>query len=512
MKKIHLKKRWYFVIAIIIFLLYRLVVGFFTTKPTEEAVVELRDLIQETRVVGDIVAHDEAFLGFGTTGRIETINFEVGDFVAEDDVLATIDTQSASAEYSLAQANFEREQAGLRDLLDGNRLEEINIEEDNLVIQDESVQKQYQTLYQELARAITVSEDAIRLKTDRVFREPAGYAKLDFSTDGDLRKILEEERRDFDLLFKLWNREVAEFSSENYDPAIFLEVTMPRIRRVQVFLGNLTQALASARSDESNEDMLEQFKTSTSAARTAVEVQISLLESVYADYQRAVAERNKQLSQLALVKAGATSGQISTQQARVQAERARVEQASSSIFDTKVVAPFAGIVTEQVYEEGETVNTGIGVIRIATLDNLEVESFIPEVFIGSVTLGDKALISLDAYPNRSLDAEVVSVDPGQTDRDGLATYKTILKLEKDEDVVLRLGMTADITIITSEKKGVAAVPLEYVIFENNQAFLLKKNGEESSEKVPVILGIIDPNGVQEIISGLSVGDIVKKYE
>lgn len=501
------KKRWYLITVIVLLILFRILRSVFATDEIIVASVERADLVQETRVAGDVIAQEDALLGFGVSGRITELFFEVGDMVEEGELLGMLDPQSASAEFSLAQANVNRERAQLNDLLDGNREEEIIIQRNILKVQEEEVALALDDVLRETLVSQTAAENAIRLKTNNLFRDPEGYAKLNFSTDLDNRKFLEEERRDFDLLFKKWLKYNETIDRASFNPREISGYAIENLKRINAFLVGLTQAVSEAADGTISETQ----KQNLDSARASVDAQITDLQNAYLTYQKVLAEQKRQESELALVEAGASSGEIATQQARLQAEQARLQQASSSVFDTKIVAPFTGTITEQLYEVGETVSSGVGVIGIATLDSLELESFIPEVFIGGVTVGDRAFFSLDAYPNRSIEASVISVDPKQTDRDGLATYKTLLEIQNIDDLTLRLGMTSDITIITDTKVEALSLPLEFIIFENNQVFVDKKVGE-SYERVPIEVGIIDPQGRQEVVSGLQEGDKVKRYE
>ena len=508
MKKIPGKKYWYAIVLIIVFIAFRVFRALFASETIDLVTVTKVDLVQETRVVGDVVAQEEALLGFGANGRIASLFFEVGDLVQEGELLARLDPQSSSAEYTLAEANVSRERTQLDDLIDGNRVEEVTIQKDLLLVQQQAVRVALQNVFQEVLNARSSAENAVRLKTDGFFREPEGYARLDFSAERKLRETIESERRDYDLLFKKWLEYNKTLSVETFDLESTSNYALVNLRRIDLFLTYLTQAASEASKENPFPDSLLQ---NLASARSGIDTQVDDLQDSLTAYQKSLTEEAKQKSEVRLVQAGATSGEIATQKARLQAEEARLQKASSSVFDTKITAPFTGTITESLYEVGETVNSGTGVIGLATLDRLEVQTFIPEVFIGDVTIGDKAFISLDSYPNRSIEAEVVSVDPKQTSRDGLATYKTVLTLSEVDDLILRLGMTSDITIITPEKKEVRALPLEYIVFENNQTYVYRKDGEIYN-RIQIEVGIIDPQGRQEIISGLEVGDSIKKHE
>ena len=70
-------------------------------------------------------------------------------------------------------------------------------------------------------------------------------------------------------------------------------------------------------------------------------------------------------------------------------------------------------------------------------------------------------------------------------------------------------MTVDITIVTKEVENAISIPSDFVIINNAKTHaLVERNGEV--EEVEILLGGIDPNNNQEVLDGLSVGDVVIK--
>ena len=124
-----------------------------------------------------------------------------------------------------------------------------------------------------------------------------------------------------------------------------------------------------------------------------------------------------------------------------------------------------------------------------------------------VKLGDPAVITLDAYGEEvHFSAKVVSLDPAETIRDGVSTYRAILEFTTPDERV-KSGMTANVTITAEKKQGIISIPQNIIINRDGQKFVLVKEGEAKEKRV-VTVGNISSFGEIEILSGLSAGDIV----
>jgi HlyD family secretion protein len=143
----------------------------------------------------------------------------------------------------------------------------------------------------------------------------------------------------------------------------------------------------------------------------------------------------------------------------------------------------------------------------------EIETYIPEVNIAAVQVGDFASTTLDAYGDVSFDAQVLQIDPAKTQRDGVATYKTTLVfLSHDERI--RSGMTAIVTIKIGEKNNVLAIPGNYIREDKvARKFYVNVVDIEKDDKVTereIKTGIRGSDGMTEVISGLENGEIVSE--
>ena len=122
-------------------------------------------------------------------------------------------------------------------------------------------------------------------------------------------------------------------------------------------------------------------------------------------------------------------------------------------------------------------------------------------------MGNPVAVLLDAYgADVVFPGTVVSIDPGETMRDGISTYRAVLAFT-EQDSRIKSGMTANITITTERKSDVISVPQGVVTNRNGIKYVSLKKGDSLEER-EVTTGMVSSLGYVEIISGLSRGDEV----
>ena len=173
----------------------------------------------------------------------------------------------------------------------------------------------------------------------------------------------------------------------------------------------------------------------------------------------------------------------------------------------QIRSPIRGIVTVVNSKVGSVVSANENAISIISADALQIESYVPEKNIPFIKIGDNASITLDAYGDSKLfEAKVVSIDPAETIRDGVSTYRVKFQFaEKDERI--KSGMTANILITTEKKTNTVTVPQGIIINEDGQKFVKVKEGDIVVDR-KIETGDISSLGQVEIISGLKDGDMV----
>ncbi len=139
-------------------------------------------------------------------------------------------------------------------------------------------------------------------------------------------------------------------------------------------------------------------------------------------------------------------------------------------------------------------------------DSFLIESYIPEIAIADVAVGDTAQVYLDAYgQNVPFDARVSLIDPAETERDGISTYKTTLQFISPDERI-RSGLTANMTISTEHKANALVIPQGALIRRGEDTFVKLLIDEELVER-QVTTGLSSVGHI-EIVSGLSAGDIL----
>ncbi len=215
----------------------------------------------------------------------------------------------------------------------------------------------------------------------------------------------------------------------------------------------------------------------------------------YNEYNEAKAEfENQQLST-------EKNGNVSS------VTQAEIDKIRAEIRKSTIYAPFAGVTTNVAKEVGETAATNETVITVQGGGTFQIESFVPEVNIALINVGDEAEITLDAYGEDILFyAKVISIDPAETIRDGVSTYKVKLQFS-EEDERIKAGMTANVSIIIFNKPDVIVLPGGVVFEEDGQNFVKVKT-DQGVVKRAVMLGEISTLGQVEIVSGLAEGEEV----
>jgi HlyD family secretion protein len=135
----------------------------------------------------------------------------------------------------------------------------------------------------------------------------------------------------------------------------------------------------------------------------------------------------------------------------------------------RLSSPIAGIVTKRNIEEGETVvtgtmnNAGTVLLVIADMSVIEAEVEVDETDIPNVTVGQAAIIKIDAFPDKKFTAKVTEVGNSPIVVAGGATRATNFKVTVQiEGLVpdVRPGFTCTAEITTATRQKVVAVPIQ----------------------------------------------------
>jgi HlyD family secretion protein len=183
------------------------------------------------------------------------------------------------------------------------------------------------------------------------------------------------------------------------------------------------------------------------------------LDDAWADYRKAIqwaeleanVEAAKAKMQNAQVEfdnltAGENAEQMAVSRAQFESALASLNAARAALDNSQLRAPFTATVLSLDLSVGETVNAGMPVAYLASLERWQVETKdLAEIDVASVSIGDKATIKLDAFAGEEFTGTVTKIDPVGREYLGDMTYKTTITLA-ESDPRFFWNMTATVTI------------------------------------------------------------------
>jgi HlyD family secretion protein len=235
----------------------------------------------------------------------------------------------------------------------------------------------------------------------------------------------------------------------------------------------------------------------------------------------------------------------------VQSASATVNEAKDNLGRTVIYAPADGTVSVLNVELGERVlgtqqMTGTEIMRVANLNNMEVEVDVNENDIVKVAIGDDVNVEVDAYLKKEFKGIVTSISNSASSAltaDQVTHFKVKIRIVKEsyQDLLegrpatyspFRPGMTATVDIITKTKTNVLAVPISAVVIKSDTTAVkiedlkvedktdkkaLPKNDKKlecvfvkvgDKAKIRIIkTGIQDDTNI-EVLEGIKKGDVI----
>lgn len=147
---------------------------------------------------------------------------------------------------------------------------------------------------------------------------------------------------------------------------------------------------------------------------------------------------------------------------------------------------------------GEIVTNMEAVATVGSSSDFIVEMLVDEVDIVKISLGQRALITLDAYPGEVFQAEVSKIYPKKDERS--QTFKVEALFQKAPPT-LYPGLSGEGNIIIEQREGALVIPKEYLV---NDSLVETEKG-----RVSVRTGLQDLDRV-EIISGIDASTVLLK--
>lgn len=195
-----------------------------------------------------------------------------------------------------------------------------------------------------------------------------------------------------------------------------------------------------------------------------------------------------------------------TAKANVSAMEQQLAMARKAVNDAAIYAPIDGLVAERFINPGERVAVDGRLFTIADLDTIEVETLVPARDVPQLRIGQKVLLHVEGFGDRSFDGTIERINP--TAQSGSRSIPVYILLQNPEHL-LRGGMFGSGEAVLKEEAGTIAIPGEALRQEKDAGrvvYVLKDGRLERRRVQTSIEGSTD--GRIGIASGVTEGETV----
>src|SRR6266545_3203264 len=495
-----------------------------TTAPPATSTVTRGDLVQSVSGSGQIKPAQEINLNFGSTGSVAQVLAIEGRKVKQGDRLAQLETSDLDQQVIEAEANLKSAQAALTTLKAGPTETDVR-----------SAQAQLR---------VTQAQTNLQITRD-------GDSAAKTRAESDLNKAAEaltQAQSRYSTALQNWQY-VQDTGRDPINPSTTNAQGQSKPNRLndaqrQQYYDTFVQADAALNSAE---EALKQAQITYDNTRQKEVADVPLAESQVADAQRqldallhptaqklSAAEARVAQAQAQLnVLLGGTKSDITISQATVEQRQAaldalkappterdlaqaeaNVAQAEASLSKAKfnrehaeLVAAFNGTVAVVNIKVGDTIATGGQTPAIELIDDsaFHVDVNISEADLGKLKIGQEAQVELDALPGQTLAGTLDYIAPTGTTQQNVTTYLSRVTL-RPTDQLLRVGLSAAVSIVTDKRSNVLLVPSGAVRETDAGAQVQVKRGNDTT-LVPITVGMVGDSQT-EVRSGLQEGDVV----
>jgi HlyD family secretion protein len=508
------RKRWIFVGSVILLLVagFLLVPGVLgrlgdsraagQAQSDDVVVAFLGDLSATVTASGQVEPDRLAILSVDTPGLVAGVHVRAGDEVQAGDVLVQLETDDLALQVERAEQSLALSEADLEALLSDPRAEDVAAAE-------AAVSSARVNLDNLLAgpseQDVTESEANVRAQEANVSSAAAAYRSTLESISTSAIATAQADLVDAQIAY-----DEAKEASEDDPNGDTHEAFVEAAEDLAIAQAALDELLAGP-----NQGTVSSAAAGVSAATANVDEALAdheLLLSGASKSEIAAAEASLAQAQadLASLTAGASAEEMAIAEAEVEQARLALADAQEALAKATITAPFDGMVTAVDVAEGEYV-TGAVVELVSSTLNVILN--VDEVDVGVLAVNQPAIITLEAWPDVEIRAQIASIAPGaDVSNDGIVSFDVELSLE-ETDLPVLAGMTADARVVTAEHTNVLLVPNAAITADREAgtytANLLtgEVDGVPVLEPVQVTIGLRDDD-FTEITSGLTEGDRV----
>lgn len=177
--------------------------------------------------------------------------------------------------------------------------------------------------------------------------------------------------------------------------------------------------------------------------------------------------------------------------------------ASRQLSDTRIIAPFSGVITAKMIERGTVVSNATPIATLVNIATVKVKVNVPEKDVFKLKVGDVADITTDIYPEEKFSGKIININ---SKGDEMHTFPIEIELRNSTVNPLKAGMFVNVNFGTVEKGETVVIPRSALVgsVKNPQVYIVENNIARLRD---IIIGV-NVGEKLEVLNGLTTGELV----
>jgi RND family efflux transporter MFP subunit len=249
----------------------------------------------------------------------------------------------------------------------------------------------------------------------------------------------------------------------------------------------------------------EQAQAGVKAAQdeqAAAQTDAKLAASTLDRYRQLEAEKSVSPQEMDEVaqRAAAASARLEAVRSQTDAARSQESGAHTMLGYSRLLAPFAGVVTARLVDPGTLASPGVPLLQVDQAGALQLEAAVDESAIGAIHKGMKAQVAIDGSSSADLAGTVAEIDPAADP----ASHSFLVKIDLPPSSQLRAGMYGTAEFANGVRQAIV-IPRSTVVMRGSLACAYVLDGQGIAQLRSLTLGATQGDLV-EVLSGISPGE------
>ncbi|MFO7446600.1 MAG: efflux RND transporter periplasmic adaptor subunit [Ignavibacteriaceae bacterium] len=206
---------------------------------------------------------------------------------------------------------------------------------------------------------------------------------------------------------------------------------------------------------------------------------------------------HKRVKQVVDQKAG-TAQDLDDASANMKVAEANLSLAKARYNKTRIIAPFSGLIGARRVSVGSFLRAGDQITELANLNEIRVTFSAPERYLAQLKRGAEVTITSPVYRNHEVKGKIIVIEPIL---DAQTRSARIVAQVQNPGQKFRPGMSANVSVILTERAEAVTIPSEAVFASGNQSFVFIVNPDSSVVRTTIKTGL-QLSDIVEVTEGL----------